>query len=87
MTTIIRGLYATDMMAVNRPRGTANDCSCGHDTPGADRRTFGNALDAAIAPRVEAKALATAALAHYGIAADSGKRPGFNDRMKKIWGR
>ena len=91
MTKIVRGLYATDMMTVNRPRSQASDakpCGCGgHDHKPATDGSLGTALDRALAPMTEAHVLATAALAHYGITGDSGKMTGFAAKARALWAR
>lgn len=82
MTTIIRNLRSWDA----KPQ--AEPCGCGgHDTKAATDGSFGTALDRALAPLTEAHVLATAALAHYGIDADSGKMTGHNARARALWGR
>ena len=92
MTTIIRGLYATDMMAVNRPGPAANDCTCGHDAApstvhGRDASPVFSAFDAGLKPYEAMKEISAAGLQHFGVAADFGKMTAYAAKARALWGR
>ena len=100
MPKLIRGLYATDMLAVNRPSetkprpdlGRAEPCTCSHDAApstvsGLDASPVFKAFDAGLKPYEQMKEISAAGLRHFGVAADSGARVGFNDRARKAWAR